>query len=127
MRLIQRNDLAARKVLDILKRLIRDERKKLPKWCVSYKHPDMAFVEVYENGREHGFAIDYCDAVKVAFSEHRSSDDIVVYVGARRDFERNTNIPSEEVFDSRKHFAYNEYEKAARFIFNLIGSHYPKA
>lgn len=112
MRLYNRNDVAARKVLTEVKRLIRNTKHGIGEDC--------AFIETYENGREHGFAIDICDDVKVAFSEHRCSDDIVVYVGSRRDFERNTNIPSEEVFDSRKHFAYNEIDKAARFIFSRI-------
>ena len=114
MRLYNRNDLAARKILEAVKRLIKKTKHGIGEDC--------AFIEVYENGREHGFAIDLCDDVKVAFSEHRSSDDVVVYVGARRDFERNTNIPSEKVFEDRKHFSYNELDKAARYIFNLIKS-----
>lgn len=112
MRLYNRNDLAARKVLTEVKRLIRNTKHGIGEDC--------AFIEVYENGREHGFAIDICDDVKVAFAENRNSDHIVVYTGSRHDFERNTNIPSEEVFDSRKFFAYNEIEKAAQFIFSRI-------
>lgn len=112
MKLYNRNDLAARKVLSEVKRLIKKTKHGIGEDC--------AFIEVYENGREHGFAIDLCDELKIAFAEHRSSDDIVVYVGEAREFERNTNIPSEEVFDSRKHFAYNEVDKAAKFIFSKI-------
>ena len=113
MRLYNRNDVAARKVLSEVKRLIRTKTS----------HgigEDCAFIEPYENGREKGFAIDVCDTIKVAFAEHRCSDDIVVYVGEAREFERGTNIPSEEVFDSRHHFAYNEVDKAAKFIFSRI-------
>ena len=112
MKLYNRHDIIARKVLTEVKRMIRQTEHGIGEDC--------AFIEVYENGREHGFAIDLCDEVKVAFAEYRSSDDIVVYTGPRQDFERNTNIPSEEVFDSRKYFAYNEVKKAAQFIFSRI-------
>ena len=113
MKLYNRNDNAARKVLSEVKRLIRTK-------TTHGIGEDCAFIEVYENGREKGFAIDVCDVIRVAFAEHRNSDDIVVYRGEAREFERGTNIPSEEVFDSRKHFAYNEVDKAARYIFNFI-------
>ena len=114
MKLYNRNDAAARKVLTEIKRLIRKTPHGIGEDCL--------FIEVYENGREKGFAIDAWDTLKVAFAENRNSDDIVVYVGESRDFERNSNIPSEEVYESRKFFAYDEIAKAASFIFNKLKS-----
>jgi hypothetical protein len=45
-----------------------------------------------------------------------------VYTGARADFERNTNIPGEEVYESARFFRYNEHEAAAKFIVKFLES-----
>lgn len=111
MKIYNRNDSAARKVLAIVKRLAKNS-----------KDDSCVMVETYTNCREQGFALSSHDMAKVAFSEFRRSDDIVVYTGAREDFERNTNIPSEEVYESAHFFRYNEHEKAARFIVKFLES-----
>ena len=77
----------------------------------------------YTNGRERGYALtDSYGAVKrkVAFSENRNSDDIVVYFGKPLDFAFNTNVPSDEVYEARKFFRYDQHAKAAQFIFNYL-------
>lgn len=71
-------------------------------------------LEEYDNGREQGFAIQ-AKSWKVAFSEHRSSDNIVVYRGLVEDFGRQ-NIPSEQVWQNAKYFQYEEAAKAALCI-----------
>jgi hypothetical protein len=77
----------------------------------------------YTNGREQGYALDAgvnLTRRKVAFSENRNSDDIVVYFGTALDFEQNTNIPSDKVYASRKFFDYNKADRAAEFIFDYL-------
>jgi hypothetical protein len=111
MKIYNRNDAAARKVLAIVKRLAKNS-----------KDDSYIAVESYVNCREQGFALASHDNAKVAFSEFRRSDDIVVYFGIRSDFELNTNIPSEEVYESAKFFRANEHEKAARFIVKFLES-----
>jgi hypothetical protein len=105
MKIYNRNDAAARKVLAIVKRLAKNS-----------KDDSYVAVEAYVNCREQGFALASHDESKVAFSENRNSDHIVVYYGTRKDFAFNTNIPSEEAYENRKLFMYNEHEKAAKFI-----------
>ena len=115
MKICNRNDLPARKVLKVIKRLARE----------AGEHgigEDMIFVESYDNGREHGFALSSWEGCKLAFAENRNSDHIVVYTGKSGDFDHNSNIPSEKSFDERTYFDYNETDKAARFIFNTLKS-----
>ena len=111
MKILNRNDAAARKVLAIVKRLAKNS-----------KDDSYIGVEVYANCREQGFALASHDNAKVAFSEHRRSDDIVVYFGIRADFEWNTNIPSEKVWASARYFRYNQHEAAAKFIVKFLES-----
>lgn len=111
MKIYSRNDTAARKVL-----------AEFRKWAKLSKDDSVICVEDYVNCREQGFALASCDARKVAFSEFRRSDDIVVYFGKRADFAFNTNIPSEEVYESAKFFRFDEHEKAARFILKYLES-----
>lgn len=114
MKIIPRPDKAAREVLKHIRKNVsivpRDE------------HEDIVIVEIYENCRERGFALASCDGRKVAFSEHRNSDDIVVYCGTRKDFEYNTNIPSDRVWEKARFFRYNEAQKAALFILSYLGT-----
>jgi hypothetical protein len=109
MKFFTRNDTAARKVLAEVKR-----------WAKLSKEDCYIIVESYVNCREQGFALASCDDLKVAFSENRNSDDIVVYFGKRSDFAFNTNIPSEEAWENRKFFGYNEIEKAAKLIVKYL-------
>ena len=111
MKVYSRNDLTARKVLAEVKR-----------WAASSKDDALVECEAYVNCREQGFALSSCDARKVAFSEFRRSDDIVVYFGARSDFAFNTNIPSDEVYESAKFFRFDKIEQAAKFIVKYLES-----
>lgn len=67
----------------------------------------------YVNGRENGFMCWYTRTDKaVAFSEHRNSDEIVLYRGKYTgltggDFEHGTHIPSDKVYKNRHGF--NQY------------------
>jgi hypothetical protein len=111
MKIYNRNDAAARKVLAIVKRLAKNS-----------KDDSYVAVESYVNCREQGFALSSHDHAKVAFSEFRRSDDIVVYFGTRSEFAVNTNIPSEEVYESARFFRYNQHEAAAKFIVKYLES-----
>ena len=114
MKISQRNDLAARKVLTNLNGLAK----------VSQNSREFS-LEVYANGREQGFALsDWSNPIsrKVAWSEWRCSDDIVVYFGFEKDFERNTNIPSDLVYKKAKFFEPGEYREAAKFIVSYLES-----
>jgi hypothetical protein len=111
MKIESRNDGAARKVLAEVKR-----------WAALSSEDCIMCVEAYVNCREQGFALASCDDRKVAFSEFRRSDDIVVYFGKRKDFAFNTNIPSEEVYESARFFRYNQQEAAAKFIVKYLES-----
>lgn len=110
MNLYSRNDTAARKVLA--------EVRKLAK---SSKDDSQVQIEMYVNCREQGFALASCDERKVAFSECRNSDDIVVYYGKRSDFTFNTNIPTDVIYENyQKRFHAHEFSKAARFIMKWL-------
>ena len=111
MKIYSRNDAAARKVLAEVKR-----------WAKLSRDDSIVEVQTYANCREQGFALASCDDRKVAFSEFRRSDDIVVYFGKRDDFAFNTNIPSEEVYGSAKFFRFDKIEQAARFIIKYLES-----
>ena len=108
MKFINRNDLAARKVLAIVKRLAKNS-----------KSDAFVLIETYANYREQGFALSTLSS-KVVFSKNHNSDNIVVYFGHSSEFERNSNIPSEDVYEIRKFFMYNEHEKAAKFILRYL-------
>jgi len=78
-----------------------------------------ASLESYKNGRENGFALSK-GGNKVAFSENRNSDDIVVYTGTTTDFEMGGNIPSEESYRNKKYFGPDDAKKAAQFIKHFL-------
>ena len=109
MKLYSRNDTAARKVLAEVRR-----------WAKLSKDDSIIGIEVYANCREQGFALASCDDLKVAFSEYRNTDNIVVYFGKRKDFAYNTNIPSDEVYENAKFFGYDKFEAAAKFIVKYL-------
>jgi hypothetical protein len=109
MKFYSRNDATARKVLAEVKR-----------WAKLSKEDCEIAIESYANCREQGYALASCDDLKVVFSEFRRSDDIVVYFGARKDFDRNTNIPNEEVYESAKFFRFDKIEQAAKFIVKYL-------
>jgi len=100
------NNLAARKVLAAVKSLLRSEKN----------DDTYAMIESYVNCREQGFALCSQDDKKVAFSEFRRSDEIVVYFGKRTDFAFNTNIPSDEVYEKANFYTPLQIKSAAKFI-----------
>lgn len=81
-------------------------------------------VEPYLNGRESGFAVHdfYQASKKVAFSENRNSDNIVVYYGTSSDFSMQGNTPSEKSYRNAKFFSYDEYHKAAKWIYEFLNA-----
>lgn len=90
------------------------------KWLVDEEE---YILEPYQNGREHGFAIlNYKDGLKVAFSEYRNSDSIVVYLGTTGDFATGGNIPSDEIYSKKEFFAYNEAFEAAQRIHKYLSN-----
>ncbi len=109
MKFYTRNDTAARKVLAEVKR-----------WAKLSQDDSVIAIESYVNCREQGYALASCDDRKVAFSEFRRSDDIVVYFGKRKDFAFNTNIPTDEVYESAKFFRFDQIEKAAKIIVKYL-------
>jgi hypothetical protein len=79
------------------------------------------YVEPYKNGRERGWAVERADPfvdLKVAFSEGRSTDDLVVYRGRGRDFDAAGNIPSEEVYEDGSY--HSTPEKAALVAWSYL-------
>ena len=70
---------------------------------------DYLMVEPYVNGREQGFSISITTDKKVAFSECRNSDSIVVYFGKFVNFSMQGNTPDEKTYQNRKSFNHNEY------------------
>lgn len=77
------------------------------------------YTEPYQNGREHGWAIQGYN-VKVAFSENRNSDSIVIYSGAPNEFDMAGNVPHETVYSRRVYFDYNQHFEAAEHIAKLL-------
>jgi hypothetical protein len=81
---------------------------------------DHVRIEAWANGREQGYcikAIAEADGTDVAicFAQARSSDSLVVIAGSDREFNGQTNQPSETVWEkNRRHFDDNK--KAAEYI-----------
>jgi len=76
------------------------------------------WVENYENGREHGFHLNGGDKI-VSFSEYRSSDSIVVYIGDKCTFEKG-NTPSDEAYTNKQFFHPEDYNRVAKYILSII-------
>ena len=78
-------------------------------------------VEMYANGREHGYQIHKWDMKRaVCFSENRNSDTIVVYRGGQLDFQMAGNIPSQAVYEHAKHFPISEIYESAMCIVDWL-------
>lgn len=82
-------------------------------------------ISCYANGREQGYHIQVWPEDKnienwrgVSFSEHRNSDDIVIYFGkvTKADFEYAGNVPSEAVYKNARHYPYGAEQDAAHAI-----------
>ncbi len=81
-------------------------------------------VGYYENGREHGFKMVCAETNKqVSFSEHRSSDAVIVYFGSIADFDEDGIISEEKYRTNCKSFKPDEkgYTDAAKFIIMHMG------
>ncbi len=83
------------------------------------------YVHVYCNGREQGYHIGGGDKV-VSFSEFRSSDGIVVYVGDRGTFSMQGNVPSDEAYEAKTFFPWNGEKEAAEFIVPILEENYKR-
>jgi len=85
---------------------------------------DNASIEVWANCREQGYCIkvnspDYKTDIAICFAQQRSSDAIVVIAGPSREFDNQTNQPSDKVWgDNRRHFSVDI--EAAKFIARKI-------
>lgn len=77
------------------------------------------YIEPYLNGREDGFAIvNYAANKKVAFSEGRNHDSVVIYSGDTCGFAFGGNVPTEEVYKKAKTVYCRE--EAARWVIKLL-------
>ena len=75
------------------------------------------WLEPYQNCREHGYLLAAKDSDRrVAFSENRNSDDLVVYPGKMGDFEMAGNVPVESAWKHRLYFRYDSVVIVARAI-----------
>jgi hypothetical protein len=104
------------KVADkVLKQFI--SRWKSLKFPSIYPEEFNLYLEPYQNGREHGWSLSY-KMRKVAFSEYRNSDQIVVYCGTLADFHLQGNVPSDKVYKRREMFSSEEvdFENVVQFI-----------
>lgn len=76
----------------------------------------------YENGREHGLSAYHLDTgIRVCWAEHRSSDDIVVYVSEpNEDFDADSHVPTERAYWAAKYFQPSDVAGAAKFISKIL-------
>lgn len=71
-------------------------------------------VEPYLNGREQGFAIwSIATNRKVAFSENRNSDHIVLYKGTGSSFSMGGNVPDDTTYLGSRCYSSDEYKEVA--------------
>lgn len=84
-------------------------------------HQVEGHVEMFENCREQGYKLCFYDnkVRTVAFSEHRSSDDIVVYTSTQHESGGVFGY-SDEFWEGSKYFRYNEFHEAVSYIIGLI-------
>lgn len=83
-------------------------------------YPSMWY-ECFDNCREQGYCIivgEGYPSFRVAFTENRNSDDIVVY--CYRNNRHPSNIPSDGSWDDRKYFRYDEVSECAEYIYQRI-------
>lgn len=78
-------------------------------------------VECWANCREQGYHITNLDTDKaVNVGQCRRSDEIIVGFGKSGDFDNQTNQWSEEVYNTKKYFKYDEAYNAAEFIHDWL-------
>lgn len=95
MKLYKINNGTAKKVLKYIEGFLKPV----------YNKKSMLSLESYANCREQGFSIiNYTNAKRVSFSEHRNTHNIVVYAGMDKDFERNSNIPLGTIYNDREFY-----------------------
>lgn len=105
-------------ILTYVKRLVNDFTR------LNEDVNDYICIDTYSNGREIGYALSNREMIKVAFSEYRNTDGIVVYSGAYSDFCMQGNVPNEKVYEAKKFFAYDQERAAALHIAQiLLGKH----
>lgn len=83
-------------------------------------------IEPYLNGREQGFAVESkarFPSHKVAFSEFRNSDSIVLYFGVHADFNMQGNTPSESVYEKKEFLDCLDVVEAAKRVALYLGYH----
>ena len=89
------------------------------------------WLETFNNCREQGLmlhvdSVDFDNEkrtkkiVKVWACEARNSDDILVIVSDDREANDIHNMFSEEAYNNRKYFSYNEEHKAAEYIIDKV-------
>jgi hypothetical protein len=111
------NNGVAMRVLEAIRGLIRNVPVRPP----VYAPLGFWALDVYSNGREQGYAVTNGEWTRrAAFSENRTSDDIVVYLGTVNDFEYNTNIPSEEIWLGARYFKPDDIVGAAQEVVDWL-------
>jgi hypothetical protein len=86
------------------------------------------YMSLFDNGREQGFQIRYYSEdgkseFLIAFSEHRSSDDIVVYNDSIADF---SYIYTDKFWGSARHFRFDKFIEAVEYIYSVMKENYKK-
>lgn len=86
---------------------------------------ELVSIEAWANCREQGYCLKvyrqhYDGGIAICFAQQRSSDSTVVIVGPMKDFNNQTNQPSESAWEDARFFGYDDDEKAARFIAHEI-------
>lgn len=72
----------------------------------------------FDNCREQGFVLNIWGMklvnLRIAFSENRNSDDIVVYCYTKSAFP--TNLPAEDSWNDKMYFPYKKHLSAAKYV-----------
>jgi hypothetical protein len=121
-----RSIIVADKVLSEFKKIARKTTSTQP-----YK--GFCMIDLYSNCREQGYSIirlgeypvkrcsDLPKAKQCVFSECRNSDCIVVYYSTDSvNFDLQSQVPNEQVYNNRHYFNANEYKQAAQYIFDKL-------
>lgn len=126
------DDSKIKQAIEVLK-LVKRFGKSLPK--------DVFYLDTYQNCRESGFCIRGSffahdrkahkafkgGEIYVAFSENRNSDSIVVYMDDTLTDEKKSlfegmhgNLMTEDAYKNSEHFGFQEYERAAKYILDVL-------
>ncbi len=92
-----------------------DELKKL------YNKKKILFsmsLECFDNCREQGYCLSLGPWYKIAFTENRNSDNIVVYCYSKT--QCLSNLPAEGHWNDKKYFSYNQHSEVAAYIYERI-------